>query len=304
VLLSERQPNVLRLESLPFWLRNLEISSEGLEKQMKLPPGKLYGRNLKARQIAGLRLAEVVYPTDYQTPEHSHDLPQLCLVRKGIFAEVYDGKNREVSPLSLITRPAGESHAQRFHESEVHCLIVEVEPGWLERIREHHVSLDHPAAFHGGLSVWLATRLYQEFQLADEASSVAIEGLTLEVMAELSRHPVKTSGRKPPKWLMQTRELLHAHFYESLTLDGIASSVGTHPVHLARMFRRYHNCTIGEYVRKLRIEFACREMSTADCELALIASRAGFYDQSHFSRTFKRMMGITTRQYRAAFRSR
>ena len=271
---------------------------------MKLPPGQLYGRNLKTRQIAGLRLAELVYPNGYQTPEHSHDLAQLCLVRKGVFAECYDRKNRDVRPLSLITRPAGERHAQRFRESEVHCLIVEVEPGWLERIREHHVSLDDSAAFHGGLSVWLATRLYQEFQLADEASSLAIEGLALEVMAELSRHHVKTSGRKPPKSLIQTRELLHAHFSQSLKLDGIARSVGTHPVHLARMFRRYHDCTIGEYVRKLRIEFACREISTTDCQLALIASRAGFCDQSHFSKTFKRMMGITPGQYRLAFRSR
>ena len=280
------------------------IPRRGLKTQMKLPPGKLYGRNLKTRQIAGLRLAEVVYSAGFQTPEHSHDLPQLCLVRKGIFAEVYDRKDREVRPLSLITRPAGESHAQRFHESEVHCLIIEVEPGWLERVREHQVSLDTSAAFHSGLSVWLATRLYKEFQLADDASSLAIEGLALEVMAELSRHHVKTSGRKPPKSLEQTRELLHAHFSDSLTLDGIARSVGTHPVHLARMFRRYHHCTIGEYVRKLRIEFACREISTTDCQLALIASRSGFYDQSHFSRTFKRMMGLTPGQYRAAFRSR
>jgi AraC family transcriptional regulator len=269
---------------------------------MKLPPGKLYGRNLKTRQIAGLRLAEVVYPAGYQTPEHSHDLPQLCLVRKGIFAEVYDRKNREVSPLSLITRPAGERHAQRFHDSEVHCLIVEVEHGWLEP--GHRVPLNDSAAFHGGLSVWLATRLYKEFQLADEASSLAIEGLALEVMAELSRHHVKTSGRKPPKSLEQTRELLNAHFSEPLTLDGIARSVGTHPVHVARLFRRYHQCTIGEYIRKLRIELACREISTTDCQLALIASRTGFYDQSHFSRTFKRIVGITPGQYRAAFRSR
>ena len=271
---------------------------------MKLPPGKLYGRNLKTREVAGLRLAEVVYPAGYQTPEHSHDLPQLCLVRKGIFAEVYDRKNREVRPLSLITRPAGESHAQRFHESEVDCLIIEVEPVWLERVREGHVSLGDSAAYHGDLSVWLATRLYKEFQVADDASSLAIEGLALEVMAELSRHHLKISGRRPPKSLDQTREFLHAHFSESLTLDDIARSVGTHPVHLARMFRRYHHCTIGEYVRKLRIESACREISTTDCQLALIASRTGFYDQSHFSRTFKRMMGITPGQYRAAFRSR
>jgi AraC family transcriptional regulator len=271
---------------------------------MKLPPGQLYGRNLKTRRIAGLRLAEVVYPSGYQTPEHSHDLAQLCLVRKGVFVEVYDRKHREVRPLSLITRPAGERHAQRFRESEVRCLIIEVEPEWPEGVREHRISLADSAAFHGGLSVWLATRLYKEFQLADDPSSLAIEGLALELMAELSRHRVKRSSRKPSRSLEQTSELLHAHFSESLTLDRIARSVGTHPVHLARTFRRYHQCTIGEYIRKLRIEFACREISTTDCQLALIASRSGFYDQSHFSRTFKRMMGITPGQYRAAFRSR
>jgi AraC family transcriptional regulator len=272
--------------------------------QTKLPAGKLYGSNLKTRQVAGLRLAEVAYCAGYQTPEHSHDLPQLCLVRKGIFAEVYDRRHREVRPLSLITRPAGENHAQYFNRSEVHCLIIEVERGWLQGVRERDVSLETSAAFHGGLSVWLATRLYKEFQLGDNASSLAIEGLALELMADLSRQNVKTPGRKPPKSIKQTRELLHAHFSESLTLEDIGKSVGTHPVHLARIFRRYHHCTIGEYVRKLRIESACHEISTTDSQLALIASRNGFYDQSHFSRTFKRVMGITPAQYRAAFRSR
>ena len=271
--------------------------------QIKLTPGKLYGRNLKTRQVAGLRLAEVVYSPGYKTPEHSHDLPQLCLVRKGTFAEVYDRKAREVGPLSLITRPSGERHAQRFYDSETHCLIVEVEHGWLERAREPRVLLKDSEAFQGGLSVWLATRLYREFQLTDEASSLAIEGLTLELMAELSRKHVKP-GRKPPAWLKQAKELLHAHFSEALTLDGIAKSVGTHPVHLARVFRQNYHCTIGEYVRKLRIGFACREISTTNSPLALIASQAGFYDQSHFSRTFKRIIGITPGEYRAAFRSR
>lgn len=270
---------------------------------MNRSPGQLFGRNLKTRQIAGLRLAEIVYPEGYQTPKHSHDLPQLCLVRKGMFADIYDRKKRKVGPLSLITRPAGEGHTQRFHDSEVRCLIVEVELGWLERVREHQATLNDSALFHGGLSVWLATRLYKEFQLADQASSLAIEGLALEVLAELSRHPVKTSGPEPPKSLKQTIELLHAHFADSLALDGIAKSVGIHPVHLARLFRRYHQCTIGEYIRKLRIDFACREIFATDLPLALIASQAGFYDQSHFSRTFKSMMGITPGQYRAAFRS-
>lgn len=270
---------------------------------MKLPAGKLFGKNLKTRQVAGLRLAEVLYPPGYATPEHSHDLPQLCLVRKGIFNEVYNGKAREVRRSSLIARPSGESHTQRFPSSEVHCLIVEFEQRWLERVREYHVSLDDSVAFDNGLSVWLAMRLFAEFQLADEVSSLSIEGLALEVMAELSRQHSKMPKRNPPGWLKQTKELLHARFLEALTLESIAKCVGTHPVHLARAFRQHHYCTIGEYVRRLRVEFACNEMTTTNSSLAEIASRTGFYDQSHFSRTFKRIVGVTPGEYRAGFRS-
>ena len=57
--------------------------------------------------------------------------------------------------------------------------------------------------------------------------------------------------------------------------------------------------TVGEYIRKLRIEYACQTMLNPDISLAEIAAIAGFADQSHFGRTFKRLVGIPP----AAFRS-
>ena len=74
-----------------------------------------------------------------------------------------------------------------------------------------------------------------------------------------------------------------------------------HPVHLAREFRRFQRCTIGEYIRQLRIERACRQLHASDEPLATIASAVGFSDQSHFSRTFKRLIGMTPAGYRATF---
>ena len=66
-----------------------------------------------------------------------------------------------------------------------------------------------------------------------------------------------------------------------------------HPVYLACAFRRHYRCTIGEYVRQLRVESACRELSKANTPLSQIALTAGFTDQSQFSRTFKRVIGLT-----------
>jgi AraC family transcriptional regulator len=204
----------------------------------------------------------------------------------------------------LILRPAGETHAHHFHNKGSRCFVIEIEKGWLDRLRGHRGVLDDSTQFYGGLSVWLATRLYNEFHRADEASSLAIEGLMFEMIAEASRHPVKASERKGPGWVKHTEEFLKASFRDPLTLDGIAGSVGIHPIHLSRVFKLHYGCTIGEYVRKLRIEFACREISQTDTPLTEIALAAGFYDQSHFSRTFKRIVGLTPGEYRVAFRPR
>ena len=126
----------------------------------------------------------------------------------------------------------------------------------------------------------------------------------LEIAAGAARHTINVAAPKAPRWLEQARQFLHAHFSEGFRVSDIAATIDAHPAHLARLFRRYYGCTIGEYLRRLRIEFACHALSTSDLPLAEIASAAGFYDQAHFSRTFKRLTGVTAIEYRELARSR
>ncbi|MGI9086504.1 MAG: helix-turn-helix transcriptional regulator, partial [Chthoniobacterales bacterium] len=152
---------------------------------------------------------------------------------------------------------------------------------------------------HGGPAAWLTMRMYSEALQTDEASSLAVEGLALEILAELSRQHTRPPEAMPPRWLEQARGLLHAQFGETLTHDAIAKLVGVHPVHLATVFRRYFKCTIGEYVRRLRIEFASHQISTSEDSLCEIGLAAGFSDQSHFSKVFKNHTGMTPGLFRA-----
>ncbi|HYR28431.1 MAG TPA: helix-turn-helix transcriptional regulator, partial [Thermoanaerobaculia bacterium] len=64
------------------------------------------------------------------------------------------------------------------------------------------------------------------------------------------------------------------------------------------VFRRHFRCTVGDYVRERRIEYASRELARSATPLALIALDAGFASQAHFSTTFKRMTGFTPAAYR------
>lgn len=272
--------------------------------KLRLPPGQLHGNNVRTHQFGSIRVTDTLHPSGLKTQKHSHELSLFCFVREGTFSEVYGRRQRECKPLNIIYRPSDELHADRFHNAGARCLTVEIKPDLLERVREYAMIPDDSKDFYAGKTAWLAAKLYSEFVLMDAAAPLAVEGLTLELMAEASRAQVKAMERKPPRWLEHARELLHAHFSDPLTVDGIAKTVGTHPVHLARTFRRTYCCTIGEYVRQLRIDFACSAIADSNDSLAEIAASSGFYDQSHFSRLFKQKTGITPSEYRTAFRSR
>jgi AraC family transcriptional regulator len=150
----------------------------------------------------------------------------------------------------------------------------------------------------------LAARLHEEFWGADEASALAIEGLTLELLAECSRSVSPGTDRHPPRWLASAFDLVRARFREPLTLSAVAESVGVHPAHLARVFRRFHGCTLGAHVRTLRIEYACQCLTSSAASLAQIALAAGFSDQSHFSNAFRRSMGMPPAAFRRYARAR
>ncbi len=255
-----------------------------------------HGNSLMSREVAGFVLREIVHQPGVKIPKHSHERAHIGFVLRGVFTEECERKKLECKPLSVSFLSPGATHSDDFRNG-AHCFVLEIAPERLERVREH-LTLNEPLCRYGGMLGWLTLRLYAEARRKDEASSLAVEGLSLEILAELSRQQAISSERKPPRWLEQARELIHGQFTESLTHDQIATAVAVHPVHLAGVFRRHYGCTIGEYARRLRVEFACRNISTSNASLADIALAAGFSDQSHFSKVFKQLTGMTPAQFR------
>lgn len=107
-----------------------------------------------------------------------------------------------------------------------------------------------------------------------------------------------------PHWLVQARQQLDQNFHERLTTAYIARPVGVPPVYLAQRFRQFFGCGVIEYLARRRLAYACRELRNTNHALATIATAAGFYDQGHFTRTFKRFIGITPSEYRRRKRGR
>lgn len=260
----------------------------------------LHGTTVRSSAVAGFTLTETAYGSNVRLPEHSHQAAYFCFVLQGGFTEHYKRQRRACNASTLIFHPPDEAHSDHFH-SRTRCFNLEIAPVGMSAGRLHPGI--EPTGFRGGLLSLLVTRLYTEFRNMDDLSPLVVEGLMLELIGEASRESLRSS-RADPRWLEQTRDILHQQFRHSLTLSKIAKSVGVHHTHLAREFRRRYRCTVGEYVRRLRVEFAGRKLSTSDTPLSEIALAAGFADQSHFSRTFKIQTGLSPARYRAAFRAR
>jgi AraC family transcriptional regulator len=255
-------------------------------------------------EVTDFKLTEGVYPAGLKTPYHSHEHALLCFVIRGAYADICRREVRTRQPSTVFFLPPGEEHLSDFRQTGVQIFRVEINPQRLERIREYSTILDYPADFDGGELPRLATKLYVEFRQCDKTSPLAIEGLVLEMIAAASRRSIRAAAGQAPGWLNQAREMIHDGFAEKLSLAEIAQAVGAHPIYLASEFRRRYHSTVGEYVRQLRVESACRALSLTDDALAEIALQAGFADQSHFCKVFRRLTGLTPSQYRAAFRAR
>ena len=257
-----------------------------------------HGKVLHSQIVKGLPLAEVVYPPNLELPKHSHRLGGFCLILKGRCTESYGKTSLKCEPLSVKFQPAGEAHSDIYGNKAVRCFIIELQSEWLRRMGASALVGSSPLVYRNSSLAWLMMRLRSEFHSGDDESQLVVEGLVLELIAETSRSRRRLNANTAPLWLQQAKEFLYDQFSQPLSLSLVAEFVGVHPIYLANSFRQYYHMSVGEYIRRCRVNFACRKITTSNDSLVDIALAAGFSNQSHFSRVFKQVTRMTPATYR------
>jgi AraC family transcriptional regulator len=204
--------------------------------------------------------------------------------------------------MMLVFHPPGERHSEAFDAEPVVSFNVELGADWLCRLREMGGTFDQPIEFRGGKIATLGLRLFQEFARGGTGSDLAIESITMEILAAYMGRQPTTAHSENPEWLRRASDNLDACLDQPLSLRRVAHSVGVHPVYFATVFRQFNGCSAGEYVRRRRVEYARRILANPKIPLAQIALDAGFADQSHFTRTYMRYTGRTPSQDRTFLR--
>jgi AraC family transcriptional regulator len=263
------------------------------------PPPYPVRQDLNVLRLSSLTLTETLHTPDLTIPPHVHSTASICLTLTGEGREIVDRRRLVLHPGCAIIRGPEVKHANEYGPLPHRGFMIELDNKWLNTCSQFSRVFNGYRLYVGGPVPGLALRIYRESRIKDGVAPVIVEGLVLEMLGHASRSLCKTPVRAP-HWLAQARDLLHGNFNDSLNLVEIARAVGVHPTHLARSFKKHFRSTVGEYVRRLRLDWAMRQLSESEDSIAEIAAAAGFYDQSHFSHLFKQHTGFSPAEFRAA----
>jgi AraC family transcriptional regulator len=257
--------------------------------------------SVTSADVNGFRLAELRFPQSYVQAPFEPELPYLAVVLEGALVKSFPRRALDLRSASGVAMPVGATHGARFGSDGARIVIV----------RPQNASdpvagcFDDLVELRSRELVWLAWRLAGELRAEDAAAPLAAEGFALELLAATTREArVERLPRQPPAWLRSAEELLRARLADRIGLGELAEAVGVHPAYLARAFRAHYGLSVGEYGRRLRLAWGTAELARSDTPLAEIAARAGFADQSHFTRVFRQNVGTTPARYREQARSR
>lgn len=100
----------------------------------------------------------------------------------------------------------------------------------------------------------------------------------------------------------KTVDRIREHYAEKLRIEDLARSAKVSVPQFKRRMKRIFQLSAGQYLMRVRIDAAARLLKQSDEPISAIAAQVGFFDQSRFSRAFRRTTGMTPGQYRRVIR--
>lgn len=238
---------------------------------------------------------------------HSHTQWSLGAITGGESTFVYRADQYHIEPGTLVLMNPEWVHACNPIDNQPWSyLMLYVDTDWLTRLRFEAGLLDEPSWQDIATPMVTAPQWYEgycrmadclldpERDLLDKQTEV-VEYLS-DLMHELAGQPVQMPTQAPGV-LRELADYLDDHAAGEVSLDVLCERSGYSPGHLIRAFKQHFGLTPHAYLINRRIQLGQRELKRGT-PIAEAALKAGFTDQPHFQRTFKKLVAATPNQYR------
>jgi AraC-like DNA-binding protein len=235
--------------------------------------------------------------TSHVYPMHTHEAWTLLIVDDGMVR--YDLHRHEHGALSQVVTllPPRVPHNGRaatsagFGKRVIYLDLTYLPASLIGRAVDQPV-LSDPR---------LRQRLHQAHDvLASPGEEFEAENRLALIAERLSWHLCQHEDPRPLRpdasLARDLRDLIDTRFRDKLTLRDASGCLHAHPAHLVRMFSREFGISPHQYLTGRRVDLA-RRLLLDGLPASLAAAEAGFYDQSHLSRHFTRLLGTPPGQY-------
>lgn len=267
-----------------------------------LEKGQFFGETNRRITLNGLTITDTVY-THEKVDWHYHQSPYFTFILQGNVLETNRKETYHCSSGKLLFHNWDDAHYNIKPPGFTRGFHIELEPSWLDQLDVNTNDIQGSFAVKNPEVTFIFYKLFKESLCPNTVSQLAVDDLLLTAITNLNSQS-NIHKRTAPAWVKPLRDFLHEEAPENISLSQLAELFGIHPVHLSRYFPRFFKCTLGEYIRKLKVEKSLVLLSTEEMSLAEIALEAGFTDQSHLNRCFKENVGTTPLVFRKHFLSR
>ena len=246
--------------------------------------------------------------------DHTHADIEVNLLLEGEIRYLLGGRWRTYRAGELVAFWAAQPHHLQSCSPGAHGIWLTVPLGWF--LGQDSARSLVTALLSGPLTDARGddAGLFESWAAAWERTTPVAERIVrLEVEARLLRLAPDAPGCSPAPphagdaepviersdaVVAAMAEVLAGHYQEELTVDDIAGPTGLHPRYAMARFKQALGVTVWEYLLRLRVAAAQRQLLTTDDDLLAVAFSCGFGSPARFYPTFKRITGMTPREYR------
>jgi AraC-like DNA-binding protein len=239
--------------------------------------------------------------------KHSHETFSIGIVTNGRCTYL-NGKTRErIGAGSVVLMNPGDAHAcNPSHDELWSYRMLYVDVPWLIGIQQDlGISRNHrfrPFLTTATTQPELYAGLHRLYDVLTDQQAEHLQkhsaALTFMAAVQQALSPTPALPRQGHRGLVRAAEFIRHNHTRSLKLDEICSAANLSPSYLIRAFKDTYGLTPHAYLTNCRIEFS-RSQLRRGRPIAEVALAAGFSDQAHLQRSFKKLVAATPGQYRA-----
>ncbi len=232
------------------------------------------------QNFSGAALRRIIDPSQAEVPEHAHAWPVISLFVMGSYINRTEVGERAISAPSAVLYRAGAAHRNTAGPDGFEQIEIEFDPNWLGSVRLP----DSPVmCWIGGPAGAHAKRL------AQRCGRTLTEAELSKAVRQFIQQSAQPSNRRAATWAGSITQCLRDD--PAVRITALANAVDRHPSWLGSAYKRITGEGVQETAARLRVERATRLLRETDLAYSQIALEAGFCDQSHMNRTFRRVLG-------------